>query len=312
MVNIAPRSSWTSEPNMAVPIKETQMEIYLHWPGWRLPIGNPSLETIAGHLRSIRTDHVNGIYEEIAYNYAVDQAGRVWELRGNRQCGANGDNPVNRQSQAILFLVGIPETPGQGMIDAARETVAYIRELHPYATRLRGHRESPADITTECPGENIMQMMQDGLFGASYPPPVDIPDFPEDPDPEDPEEPPIEVGLTVDGRFGSATVRVLQRRLGVTADGKAGNATWRALQAFLGTPVDGIVSKQSYTAEELGNGITQGWEYTGRNSEGSAMVRALQAYVGVGVDGTWFEGTTRAIQRMLNDRASAFTASDRP
>lgn len=39
---------------------------------------------------------------------------------------------------------------------------------------------------------------------------------------------------------------------------------------------------------------------------------SVDSTINRGVDGIWFEGTTRAIQRMLNDRASAFTASDRP
>lgn len=168
-----------------------------------------------------------------------------------------------------------------------------------------GHRDA---VSTLCPGEPLYGLIQDGVLKFSIYPPVELPTSDGGGEPVDIPEPGtgIEVGLTVDGRFGQSTVRVLQRRLGVTADGKAGSATWRALQAFLGTNVDGVVSNQSYTAEELGNGITGGWQYTGRNSSGSSMVRALQAYIGVSVDGVWGESTTRALQQHLNRYDSAF------
>lgn len=112
--------------------------------------------------------------------------------------------------------------------------------------------------------------------------------------------------LTVDGRLGRATVRDLQEWLnekhdaGLVVDGKAGRATWRALQKALGTKVDGEVSNQSYKPAELGNGITQGWDYDGRGAKGSTMVKALQKRLGVTADGVWYEGTTKALQKALN------------
>lgn len=111
-------------------------------------------------------------------------------------------------------------------------------------------------------------------------------------------------GSDVDGRFGSDTVKAAQKFLNargakLVVDGKAGTSFWKALQKYLGTNVDGIVSKQSHKASDLGNGITQGWEYTGPNSSGSSMVRALQIWAGTAPDGVWGEGTTAAIQRKL-------------
>ena len=107
--------------------------------------------------------------------------------------------------------------------------------------------------------------------------------------------------LTVDGRLGTATVKVLQKRLGVAQDGRAGEDTWKALQRLLGTPQDGAVSHQSYRATELGNGVVpRAWRFTGRGSKGSKMVVALQKKVGVKADGVWFEGTTKALQKAIN------------
>ena len=114
----------------------------------------------------------------------------------------------------------------------------------------------------------------------------------------------VDTSSDVDGRFGTDTVKAFQKFLNangakLVVDGKAGNGFWKALQRYLKTPVDGKVSNQSHKAESLGNGITQGWEYTGPNSSGSSMVKALQKWVGVKADGVWGENTTEAVQRKL-------------
>ena len=107
--------------------------------------------------------------------------------------------------------------------------------------------------------------------------------------------------LAVDGRLGTATVKALQKRLGVAQDGRAGEDTWKALQKLLGTVVDGAVSHQSYRATELGNGVVpRAWRFTGRGSKGSKMVVALQKKVGVKADGIWYQSTTSALQRAIN------------
>ena len=109
--------------------------------------------------------------------------------------------------------------------------------------------------------------------------------------------------LVEDGRWGTATTKALQKALGVAQDGRAGVDTWKALQKRLGAPyVDGVISRQSYRATELGNGIVpKWWKYTGRNSRGSQTIELLQKRVGVKADGIAYEGTTRALQKALNN-----------
>ena len=108
--------------------------------------------------------------------------------------------------------------------------------------------------------------------------------------------------LVEDGRWGTATTKALQKALGVAQDGRAGVDTWKALQKRLGAPyVDGVISRQSYRATELGNGIVpKWWKYTGRKSAGSQTIELLQKRVGVKADGIAYEGTTRALQKALN------------
>ena len=114
--------------------------------------------------------------------------------------------------------------------------------------------------------------------------------------------------LVVDGRWGVATSKALQRFLKSKGhavgkiDGRMGPKSWRALQEYLRAPYkDGKISRQSYRHTELGNGISpNGWEYTGRKSRGSQTIELLQKWAGASADGVLYEGTTKAVQRKLN------------
>lgn len=86
---------------------------------------------------------------------------------------------------------------------------------------------------------------------------------------------PIIAPLAVDGIFGPATKRTLQRRLGVATDGIFGPITKRALQRRLGVTADSVI--------------------------GPITVRALQLDVRATVDGIWGRQTTRCLQRALNN-----------
>ena len=114
--------------------------------------------------------------------------------------------------------------------------------------------------------------------------------------------------LVVDGRWGVATSKALQRFLKGKGhavgkiDGRMGPKSWRALQEYLRAPYkDGKISRQSYRHTELGNGISpNGWEYTGRKSKGSQTIELLQKWAGASVDGIVGSGTVKALQRAIN------------
>src|SRR5690625_311460 len=80
----------------------------------------------------------------------------------------------------------------------------------------------------------------------------------------------------------------------LTVDGKWGSATTRELQRALGTTADGIISSQprNSVTQALYGGVTFG-------SKGSPMVRALQRKVGAGVDGKLGPETVRKLQAYL-------------
>ena len=293
------RSSWTSAGKGGTVLKgtgRTMTTIYIHYPGSGGTIGKASVASTKSRLEGYRKQHKNGNgWADIAYNVAVDQSGNVWELRGiDRQSGANGGTASNRSGQAILVLVGNNEAPTAECVAGIKDAVRRIRAVHPKAKTIRGHQQSP-DASTACPGAHLMKLVRSGGLepgasggGATAPAP----------------KPAVKDGkLVVDGRWGTATTKALQKRLGVTQDGRAGAETWKALQRLLGAPyVDGIISRQSYKATELGNGIVpKWWKHTGRNSKGSQTIVLLQKRVGVKADGVAYEGTTRALQRALND-----------
>ena len=296
------RSSWTSAGKGGTVLKgtgRTMTTIYIHYPGSGGTIGRASVASTKSRLEGYRRQHknVNG-WADIAYNVAVDQSGNVWELRGiDRQSGANGGTASNRSGQAILVLVGNNEKPTAECVAGIKDAVRRIRKVHPKASRIRGHQQSP-DASTACPGAHLMGLVRSG--GLEPGSTASVPSG----GASAPAKPAVKGGkLVVDGRWGTATTRALQKRLGVTQDGRAGAETWKALQRLLGAPyVDGIISRQSYKATELGNGIVpKWWKHTGRKSKGSQTIELLQKRVGVRADGIVGSNTVKALQKALND-----------
>lgn len=85
----------------------------------------------------------------------------------------------------------------------------------------------------------------------------------------------------------------------LSVDGWWGVATTRALQKALGTTVDGIVSGQdadNMASVNRGGLVTSSWK-TGKG--GSNMVKALQRKIGVSADGYFGKNTCKALQRYL-------------
>jgi len=80
----------------------------------------------------------------------------------------------------------------------------------------------------------------------------------------------------------------------LTIDGKWGPATTRALQKALGTVVDGVISKQlrNSVTNTLYGGVTFG-------SGGSLVIKALQKKIGAKADGYLGPETIRKLQRYL-------------
>ncbi|SDT85693.1 CHAP domain-containing protein [Schaalia radingae] len=86
----------------------------------------------------------------------------------------------------------------------------------------------------------------------------------------------------------------------LAVDGEWGKATTRALQRINGTPVDGIVSSQ-YAPNRVflpaADWDGSGWQWEGDTAEGSQLIACMQRAFGVKSDGITGMDTVRAMQR---------------
>lgn len=199
MVTYLPRSAWAARPSRgATALVAANIDgEALHWPGMAKPIdaaGAIGQRRIASALRGWQNYHMDTRgWSDIAYQIAIDQAGRAWTLRGlNIRSGANGDADVNRRFGAFLLVLAPGEQPSAAMIATTKAVITDFRKRFPSA-RLKpyGHqdvrpRNSQGQETTDCPGPITEAAINAGHFtpGTSTPPPPPPPPPPK-PLPED-------------------------------------------------------------------------------------------------------------------------------
>lgn len=82
----------------------------------------------------------------------------------------------------------------------------------------------------------------------------------------------------------------------VSVDGYWGAATTRALQRINGTPVDGVISSQEISNRKYMPAASSGWEWTNR-PVGSKLIAKMQRSFGTPADGIMGPGTIRAMQK---------------
>jgi hypothetical protein len=124
---------------------------------------------VAEALRGWQAYHMDDRgWSDIAYQVAVDQAGRAWTLRGLRtQSGANGNNEVNEEYGAILLVVGTGEEPTPELIATTRAVVADFRELYDGGTAIRPH-SAVRPSGTDCPGDKVRALIEAGAFEPGH------------------------------------------------------------------------------------------------------------------------------------------------
>lgn len=81
----------------------------------------------------------------------------------------------------------------------------------------------------------------------------------------------------------------------LVVDGYWGPATTRALQRINKTPIDGVVSQQPSAHRNLLGGVS-GWEFVSNPKDGSLLVKAMQRAFRVPADGFYGPRTIRAMQ----------------
>lgn len=182
MVEYLPRSAWTSTaPGGSTLTGRQLLGVSCHYPGdGNVTLAGLTQAQVANRLRGYRSYHVNTRgWSDIGYQVCVDQAGRLWDLRGIGRvpaASASATNPdANLEYGACLWLVGNSEAPTAAAI-AAFQHWRQTRWLSrwPNATRIIGHGQVPG-ASTACPGSRIRALISAGVLAQ----------FPHDPPQED-------------------------------------------------------------------------------------------------------------------------------
>ena len=172
MVNYLPRSAWNARPPKDGPGNLTVSRVegaVIHWPGTGSTKVIHTQAAVASALRGWQDYHMDTRgWSDIAYQVAVDQAGRAWTLRGLRtQSGANGDTDVNERYGAILLILVTGEQPSAAMKATTRAVIADFRRIYPRGTAIRPHsavRPEP----TDCPGDPARAAIARGEFTPGH------------------------------------------------------------------------------------------------------------------------------------------------
>jgi hypothetical protein len=230
--------------------KKPRKGLAFHWEG--VATKQAGLESSFETLRAIQKAHLANKaqgYIDIAYNFAVDHLGNVFELRGwDAQGGANGTTAANAEYISICYLAG----PGQPFTDAAKQAFKSIRN----EADIRGigaeNKPHSAFKATACPGDEIRAFIAT-LSGGQ--PVTTIPHPTQGRPPAPSTKAPSFPGtmtrghkgnnvsrfqqrlkdrgwkIKVDGDFGPATeniVKQFQKEKRLVADGIVGPITWAA------------------------------------------------------------------------------------
>lgn len=195
-----PRSSWTDEPRGGASLAPRGViGMASHWPGSTTDAYGVETEArVAARLRGWWDYHVNTRgWADIGYNFAIDQAGRVWDLRGSGRVGAHAasasNTDANREWIGVLHILGDRETPTVAMAQAHWDLWDLLRPKFANMDEERGHGQVPG-AQTSCPGPFVLRMLAAGR--PSQPP------TPEPPIPQPPEEEPMKFGVV--SEYGSS------------------------------------------------------------------------------------------------------------
>jgi len=224
-MNILPRSHWGAQPPKSITPIDDPEGFVIHWVGAGGMNAAPSDAETCATLRNIQSAEMSREYVDIAYNFAVDPAGRVYELRGwDVRSGANGTASANAHLWAVVYVGG----PGVPLTDEGRWSLAELVQTGSDrwggVSYVKPHREV---ASTACPGDELAAYcatLTGLLRGDATPPPA----------------PPVGAVVRPTVRRGSSggVVRELQERLnrvasaGLSVDGRFGPRAERAVRDF--------------------------------------------------------------------------------
>lgn len=181
MVDYLPRTAWMAEPADDGPGSLDPAKVrgvVVHWPGSEEQDSFDGRAEIVAALRGWQRFHMQSRgWSDIAYQVAVDQAGRAWTLRGLRtQSGANGNEDLNERYGAILLILVDGEEPSAAMKATVRQVVLDFRRIYGDDAALILPHSTVRPDGTDCPGDRARAAIARGDFE----PWADNPEPPED------------------------------------------------------------------------------------------------------------------------------------
>lgn len=156
---ILPRSMWArSGPDLkrVDPMNGVKL-ITFHHSGDPKAFTTTDFGETAQHLEYVREYHRSRNFQDIGYHFAIDRAGRVWQLRSLRYEGQH----VRYNNEHNLGVVVLGNFDLQHMTQAQKEKVKSFGLLlrKQYAlpiSRVYTHQEI---VKTECPGDDMQPYM---------------------------------------------------------------------------------------------------------------------------------------------------------
>lgn len=159
LINILPRSAWNARtPKRALtPLVNSRLtHIVAHWPGdSRELAGRNSI----GLLRAWQAYHMNNRgWNDIGYNYAIDQKGIVWEGRGWNK-GGHVLGEQNAVMVGVLFMVGNDEPMSPEMQMSGSYLFQWIDNRAGGKLKRSGHCDWANKL---CPGPFVLSWLRRG------------------------------------------------------------------------------------------------------------------------------------------------------
>jgi len=156
---IIPRSAWTTVgPNLATidPMEGVKL-ITFHHSGDPKPFTTLDYAETAQHLEYVRQYHRSRNFQDIGYHFAIDRAGRVWQLRSLAYQGQH----VRYNNEHNIGVVCLGNFDMQSMSQAQKDKVKIFgsllrRQYQLPTSRVYTHQEI---VSTECPGTNMQPYM---------------------------------------------------------------------------------------------------------------------------------------------------------
>ena len=165
---IIPRAAWTNSgpAKPCLPMGGVAL-LTFHHDGDPTPFASDDYGQTAQYLERIRTYHVHSGFEDIGYHYAIDRAGRVWELRSvllrgeHVRAGLDANHRPHKWNDHNVGVVVLGNFMLQTPTSAQMQRIcAFGKQLRQrYRLQIAQVKVHQELVTTECPGIHLRPYM---------------------------------------------------------------------------------------------------------------------------------------------------------